>query len=67
MDRKNVWKNYTDEQLKELERINEDYKRCLDLGKTERECVALTVERLRDSGYVSLRSEEHTSELQSQR
>lgn len=54
MDRKNVWKDYTDEQLKELDKINEDYKRCLDLGKTERECVALTVERLRKNGYVSL-------------
>ena len=32
MDRKNVWKDYTDEQLKELDKINEDYKRCLDLG-----------------------------------
>ena len=53
MDRKNVWKDYTDEQLKELDKINEDYKRCLDLGKTERECVALTVERLRKNGYVS--------------
>ena len=62
MDRKNVWKNYTDEQLKELERINEDYKRCLDLGKTERECVALTVERLRDSGYVSLEEKRASKE-----
>ncbi len=54
MDRKNVWKSYTKEQIEELGRINEDYKRCLDLGKTERECVKLTVERLRENGYVSL-------------
>ena len=54
MDRKNVWKDYTDEQLTELDKINEDYKKCLDLGKTERECVSLTVERLRENGYVSL-------------
>lgn len=54
MDRKNVWKDYTEEQLTELDKINEDYKKCLDLGKTERECVSLTVERLRENGYVSL-------------
>lgn len=54
MDRKNVWKDYTEEQLTELDKINEDYKKCLDLGKTERECVSLTVERLRKNGYVSL-------------
>lgn len=54
MDRKNVWKDYTNEQLTELDKINEDYKKCLDLGKTERECVSLTVERLRENGYVSL-------------
>lgn len=54
MDRKNVWKDYTEEQLTELDKINEDYKKCLDLGKTERECVSLTVERLRENDYVSL-------------
>ncbi len=54
MDRKNVWKGYTLEQLKELDRINEDYKRCLDLGKTERECVKLSVEMLKENGYISL-------------
>ena len=27
MDRKNVWKNYTDEQLKELERIRSEERR----------------------------------------
>lgn len=62
MDRENVWKSYSNEQIKELERINEDYKNCLDLGKTERECVKLSVRRLREKGYVSLEEKKHSGE-----
>lgn len=62
MDRKNVWKGYTREQLKELDRINEDYKRCLDLGKTERECVKLSVEMLKENGYISLEEKRDSKE-----
>lgn len=36
MDRVNVWKSYSKENLEELDRINTLYKACLDEGKTER-------------------------------
>ena len=43
MIRKNVWSLYDSGQLAELGRINELYKSCLDAGKTERECVELSI------------------------
>lgn len=58
MERKNVWKSYTAEQLVELNKINDDYKNCLDEGKTERECVHLTVKRLEENGYQNLKNVE---------
>ena len=62
MDRKNIWKCYGDEQIKELDKINEEYKRCLDLGKTERECVKLAVEKLKEKGFVSLEKKRNSGE-----
>ena len=44
MQRKNMWKEYTEIQQKELEELSVRYKECLDIGKTERECVKLAVE-----------------------
>ena len=43
MERKNAWSQYSAEELSRLEAVNEDYKACLDAGKTERECVELSV------------------------
>ena len=37
MQRKNMWKEYTEIQQKELEELSVRYKECLDIGKTERE------------------------------
>ena len=54
MDRKNAWTTYTKEQKEELEKINADYRVCLDAGKTERECIELTVERIEKEGYRDL-------------
>ena len=54
MERKNVWTTYGETELKELHEISEKYKACLDKGKTERECVDLTVEMARAAGYKSL-------------
>ncbi len=51
MERKNVWTTYDEVQLKELHEINEKYKECLDRGKTERECVSLSVEMAKAAGY----------------
>ena len=54
MDRKNAWTTYTKEQVEELEKINDDYRVCLDAGKTERECIELTVDRIEKEGYRDL-------------
>ena len=54
MERKNIWTTYGEAELKELNEINEKYKDCLDKGKTERECVNLTVEMAKEAGYRSL-------------
>lgn len=54
MERRNAWKTYTQEQLKELDQINDRYKICLDEGKTERECIRLTVKEIEKQGYRNL-------------
>ena len=55
MERRNAWKIYTADQLKELDQINSRYKVCLDEGKTERECVRLTVKEIEKKGYRNLK------------
>ena len=54
MERKNVWSLYDSSQLAELGRINERYKSCLDAGKTERECVELSIRMAQEAGYRDL-------------
>ena len=51
MERKNVWTVYSAEQKQELEQINNLYKKCLDEGKTERECVDVAVRMAEERGY----------------
>lgn len=51
MERKNVWTTYDVSQLAELHEINEKYKHCLDVGKTERECVKMTIQMAEAAGY----------------
>ena len=55
MDRKNAWTTYSKEELDRLEQVNTEYKNCLDAGKTERECVALAVEKAKAEGYKDIR------------
>lgn len=55
MERRNAWTTYNAEELKKLNVINEDYKKCLDAGKTERECIALTIERAEAAGYKNIK------------
>ena len=55
MERRNAWKIYTADQLKELDQINSRYKVCLEEGKTERECVRLTVKEIEKKGYRNLK------------
>lgn len=51
MERKNVWKDYDKKQLKELEDLCKEYRKFLDNGKTERECVKYIVDLAKKSGY----------------
>ena len=57
MERRNAWTTYNAEELKKLNAINEDYKKCLDAGKTERECIALTIERAEAAGYKNIKDD----------
>lgn len=43
MERKSAWTKYKKKDLKELDRICESYKKYLDEGKTERECVKISI------------------------
>ncbi len=52
--KQNIWTTYNDNQLKELHEINEKYKFCLNSGKTERECVELSVSMAKQAGYRDL-------------
>lgn len=54
MERKNAWTTYGKKQINELEKVCKGYKRFLDDGKTERECVKEIVRLAKDYGYMSL-------------
>ncbi len=54
MERPNAWKTYTKKQLKELEKLNKNYRAFLDAGKTERECIVEIVKQAEAAGYVNL-------------
>ena len=54
MERKNVWKDYTKKEIREMEQLAKDYRRFLDLGKTERECAAQSVKAAEAAGYRNL-------------
>ena len=51
MKNENVWKTYGEKELQELHALNEKYKKCLDAGKTERECVTLAIKMAEEAGY----------------
>lgn len=54
MESTNLWKTYSEEQIKELQQVNEDYKAYLDNGKTERECIREAVKMAKERGYKNL-------------
>lgn len=54
MERKNAWSSYSKKELAALEKVNKNYRRFLDEGKTERECVKAIVERAEKAGFSSL-------------
>ena len=55
MERKNAWKDYTKKEVRELEKLNKEYRAFLDAGKTERECVMQAVKMAKKAGYRDLR------------
>mgnify|MGYP001124701152 CR=1 FL=1 len=54
MENKNLWETYDAKQLKELEKISGEYRKFLDNGKTERECIDTIVNLLEKEGYMEL-------------
>ena len=54
MEKKNVWETYDENQLKELEQLNTEYRAFLDNGKTERECIDTIVNTIEAAGYEEL-------------
>ncbi len=54
MENKNIWNKYTAEQEAALWKVNEDYKKYLDNGKTERECITESVAMAEAYGYRNL-------------
>lgn len=56
---KNLWEVYTEEQLGELENVSAAYKKFLDAGKTERECVDEIIKQAEAAGYKELKQAEN--------
>lgn len=56
MKKDSLWLGYQDEDKQELERVCTLYKKCLDEGKTERECASLVVKMAEEKGYRELYS-----------
>lgn len=54
MEKKNIWEFYNEAQLKEIETFAKNYRDFLDNGKTERECVEVTVNMIEAAGYREL-------------
>lgn len=55
MERENVWKSYSEDQLAQLEALNQKYLSFLDAGKTERECVKEIVRQAEAAGFRDLK------------
>ncbi len=51
-----IWDKYDTKQLKELEKLNREYREFLDNGKTERECIDTIVNTIEDAGYREMES-----------
>ena len=56
MEHKNVWEKYDDSQLEKVNILADNYRKFLDNGKTERECIDQIVNRIEKEGYVELES-----------
>ncbi len=54
MERENAWNDYSEKELAELNILNDEYRKFLDEGKTERECVRKAVAMAEAAGYANL-------------
>ncbi|MDO4850751.1 MAG: aminopeptidase [Actinomycetota bacterium] len=54
MKRENAWKNYSDEELVELEELARSYKEFISSNKTERECATAAIALAEAKGYRPL-------------
>jgi aspartyl aminopeptidase len=54
MKKENLWLSYTEDDKKKLNEVCGLYKKCLDEGKTERECAKLIVKMAEEKGYKEL-------------
>lgn len=54
MKTKSAWENYTKRELKELEQLSKAYRKFLNRGKTERECVTEIIQQAEKNGYQPL-------------
>jgi len=54
MNRENAWTTYEEADIKALEGLCKEYKDFLSNGKTERECVAQSIELAKKAGYQDL-------------
>ncbi len=55
MNEKTLWETYNAEELQQMEETCRWYMDCLDAGKTERECVRLSIKMAEDAGYINLK------------
>jgi aspartyl aminopeptidase len=53
-NKKNSWDNFSDDDVTAIHLFAEEYKRFLDRGKTERECVTVVQEALDRAGFKNL-------------
>lgn len=51
----NGWKNISPEKAEQVFTMGEEYKKVLDIGKTEREFVDFAVELAKECGFVDAR------------
>ena len=54
MEKKNTWESYDEATCTKVDVFCDGYRKFLDEGKTERECVDLIVNTIEDAGYISI-------------
>lgn len=55
METENIWRTYNRKQLAQIDSISEQYKWCLNRGKTERECVDVAIRLAEAAGYRNIK------------